>query len=108
LDSVGRYRSLGESEVPRWQVQVGWLREYDRLPVKRRFTFAPHVNLKSEKPRSELIGPVDAPGGNGPSNGMHALQKALRKRIDEGLDWPTIKSLPASRDANRSPMSTTC
>ena len=35
----------------------------------------------------ELIGPVDAPGGNGPSNGMYALQKALRQRIDEGLDW---------------------
>ena len=81
------------------QVQVGWLRDYDRLPVKRRFTFAPHVNPASDKPRVELIGPVDAPGGNGPSNGMYALQKALRKRIDEGLDWLTIKSLPASRDA---------
>ncbi len=42
---------------------------------------------------------VDAPGGDGPSNGMYALQKALRKRIDDGLDWLTIKSLPASRDA---------
>ena len=30
---------------------------------------------------------------------MYALQKAVRKRIDDGLDWLTIKSLPASRDA---------
>ena len=30
---------------------------------------------------------------------MYALQKALRKRIDEGLDWLTIKTLPVSRDA---------
>ena len=47
----------------------------------------------------ELIGPVDAPGGNGPSNGMYALQKALRQRIDEGLAWLSIKSLPASEGA---------
>ena len=98
MDDSG-YRSLGEGDVSKCQVQVGWLRDYDRLPVKRRFTFAPHVNTASDKPRVELIGPVDAPGGNGPSNGMYALQKALRKRIDEGLDWLTIKSLPASRDA---------
>ena len=45
----------------------------------------------------ELIGPVDAPGGNGPSNGMYALQKELRKRIYDGLDWLTIKSLPVSK-----------
>ena len=47
----------------------------------------------------ELIGPVDAPGGNGPTNGMYALQKALRKRIDEGLDWLSIKPLPVSKGA---------
>jgi hypothetical protein len=47
----------------------------------------------------ELIGPAHAPGGNGPTNGMYALQKALRKRIDEGLDWLSIKSLPASKGA---------
>jgi glycosyltransferase involved in cell wall biosynthesis len=28
-----------------------------------------------------------------------ALQKTLRKRIDAGLDWLSIKSLPASRNA---------
>ena len=80
-------------------MQVGWLRDYDRLPVKRRYTFAPHVHPTSDHMPVELIGPVDAPGGSGPTNGMYALQKALRKRIDEGLDWLTIKSLPVSRDA---------
>jgi hypothetical protein len=49
--------------------------------------------------RVELIGPVDHPGGNGPSNGIYALQKELRKRIDDGFDWLSIKSLPASKGA---------
>ena len=96
LDDAG-YRSLGDAELNRCQVQVGWLRDYDRLPVKRRYTFAPHVHPKTDHMPVELIGPVDAPGGSGPTNGMYALQKALRKRIDEGLDWLTIKSLPVSR-----------
>lgn len=39
------------------------------------------------------------PGGNGPSNGMYALQKELQKRIDVGLDWLTIKPLPVSEGA---------
>ena len=30
-------------------------------------------------------------------NGMYALQKALRERIDDGLDWLSIKSLSASK-----------
>ena len=98
MDDSG-YRSLGDGDVNKCQVQIGWLRDYDRLSVKRRFAFAPHVNPTSHQPRVELIGPVDAPGGNGPTNGMYALQKALRKRIDEGLDWLTIKSLPASNGA---------
>ena len=98
LDDAG-YRSLGDAELNRCQVQVGWLRDYDRLPVKRRYTFAPHVHPTSDHMPVELIGPVDTPGGSGPTNGMYALQKALRKRIDEGLDWLTIKSLPVSRDA---------
>lgn len=98
MDDTG-YRSLGDGEVAPGQVRPAWDRDYDRMPVKRRFTFAPHVAPKTDTPRIELIGPVDAPEGNGPSNGMYALQKALRKRIDEGLDWLTIKSLPASRDA---------
>jgi hypothetical protein len=47
----------------------------------------------------ELIGPVHAPGRDGPTNGMYALQKELRKRIAAGLDWLSIKSLPASDGA---------
>ncbi|MCA9181286.1 MAG: glycosyltransferase, partial [Planctomycetales bacterium] len=65
----------------------------------RKFEFAPHVNHGDGPKRIELIGPVNAPGGDGPSNGMYALQKELRRRIAEGLDWLTIKPLPASRDA---------
>ena len=100
LDDQG-YRELGngnECKSPT-TIPIGWSRDWDKLPVIRRFTFAPHVNPVDDKMRVELIGPVDHPGGNGPSNGMYALQKALRKRIDEGLDWLSIKSLPASKGA---------
>ena len=93
------YRSLGDGSVTKTQVQPGWFRDYASPPVRRRFVFAPHVDDGSDQPRVELIGPVEGPGGDGPSNGMYALQKALRKRIDEGIDWLSIKSLPASRDA---------
>ena len=98
MDDAG-YRSLGDGSVTKTQVQPGWFRDYASLPVRRRFVFAPHVASGSDQKRVELIGPVDAPGGDGPSNGMYALQKELRKRIDAGLDWLSIKSLPASRDA---------
>lgn len=98
MDDTG-YRSLGDGEVSKCQVQPGWFRDFSSMPVHQRFVFAPHANAGSEPRRVELIGPVDGPGGDGPSNGMYALQKELRKRIDEGLDWLTIKSLPASRDA---------
>ena len=98
MDDAG-YRSLGDGSVTKNQVQPGWFRDFASLPVRRRFVFAPHVDIGSDQPRVELIGPVDGPGGDGPSNGMYALQKALRKRIDDGLDWLAIKSLPASRNA---------
>ena len=91
--------ALGDGSVSKCQVQPGWFRDYARLPVRRRFVFAPHVASGSDQKRVELIGTVDAPGGDGPSNGMYALPKELRKRIASGLDWLTIKSLPASRDA---------
>lgn len=99
MDDQG-YRELGEGGFPsKTGISIGWSREWDQLPVIRRFAFAPHVNPRDDKMPVELIGPVDAPGGNGPSNGMYALQKALRKRIAEGLDWLSIKSLPASKGA---------
>lgn len=98
MDDAG-YRELGDGEVAKTQVQPGWFRDFASLPVRRRFVFAPHVDNGSGQERVELIGPVDGPGGDGPSNGMYALQKALRKRIDAGLDWLSIKSLPASRGA---------
>ena len=98
MDDAG-YRSLGDGAVSKSQVQPGWFRDFSSMPVRERFVFAPNANAGIEQQRIELIGPVDGPGGDGPSNGMYALQKELRKRIDAGLDWLTIKSLPASRDA---------
>lgn len=99
MDDVG-YRELVRGGFPsKTSISVGWSRQWDKLPVLRRYSLAPHVNPKDDKMPVELIGPVDAPGGNGPTNGMHALQKELRKRIDEGLDWLSIKSLPASKGA---------
>lgn len=98
MDDTG-YHSLGDGRVAKSQLQPGWFRDYTSLPVRRRFVFATHVTGESDRSRIELIGPVDGPGGDGPSNGMYALQKELRKRIDAGLDWLTIKSLPASRDS---------
>ena len=101
MDDQG-YRELGRSETTEpIEIPIGWSRDWDRLPVIRRFAFGPHVNPKTDdgKMPVELIGPVDHPGGNGPSNGMYALQKELGKRIDDGLDWLSIKSLPVSKGA---------
>lgn len=98
LDDAG-YRALGEGSVSRGTVQPGWFRDYARLPIRRRFAFAPHAGHGNEPRRIELIGPVDAPGTDGPANGMFALQKELRRRIAGELDWLSIRSLPASRDA---------
>ena len=82
------------------RLNIGWPCEFDTLPVVGKYTFAPHVALRDDGMRVELIGPVDAPGGNGPTNGMYALQKALKKKIKEdGIDWLTIKPLPASKGA---------
>jgi len=78
---------------------INWPRDFTTLPVRRRFAVAPHVSHRDGKMRVELIGPIDAPGGNGPTNGMYALQKALKKRIAEGLDWLSIKPLPVSDGA---------
>jgi len=99
MDDHG-YRELGvRDSSSKATIPIRWSREWDKLPVLRRYSFAPHVNPKDDKMPVELIGPVDAPGGNGPSNGMYALQKELRRRIAEGLDWLSIKALPASKGA---------
>ncbi len=99
MDDSG-YRELRVRDAPsKATIPIRWSRDWDQLPVLRRFSLAPHVNPRDDKMPVELIGPVDAPGGNGPSNGMYALQKELRRRIAEGLDWLSIKSLPASKGA---------
>ena len=99
MDDRG-YRDLGsDRQQNREPIAVGWSQDWASLPVIRRFTFGPHVNPKSDRTPIELIGPVLEPGTNGPQNGMYALQKELRKRIDEGLDWLSIKPLPVSKGA---------
>jgi len=100
MDDQGYKELVGARAEAKTTIQAGWSREWDKLPVIRRYAFAPHVSPRAdEKMPVELIGPVTSLGGNGPTNGMYALQKALRKRIDEGLDWLSIKSLPASKGA---------
>ncbi|MFQ3592162.1 MAG: glycosyltransferase [Gemmataceae bacterium] len=99
LDDAG-YRDLGKKTTKgKHKLQPGWPRDFTRLPVVRRFTTAPHVSHRDGRMLVELIGPVHAPGRDGPTNGMYALQKELRKRIAGGLDWLSIKSLPASDGA---------
>jgi len=99
MDDRGYNRLADRPKAPATSLTVGWPRDYAKLPVIRRYSFAPHVSYRDGKMPVELIGPVNAPGGNGPTNGMFALQKALKKRIAGGLDWLSIKSLPASRGA---------
>lgn len=57
------------------------------------------VGRSDHEPRQvELIGAVTGPGGNGPTNGMFALQQALRERIADGLDWISIEPQVRSAD----------
>ena len=99
LDDAG-YRELGKKTTKgKHKLQPGWPKDFTKLPVVKRFTTAPHVSHRDGKMPVELIGPVNAPGRDGPTNGMYALQKELRKRIAGGLDWLSIKSLPASDGA---------
>ncbi|MBX3399553.1 MAG: glycosyltransferase [Gemmataceae bacterium] len=94
------YEELGNvSHEAKPVIQIGWPRDFTAVPVVRRFAFGLPVSGRDGKMPVELIGPVTAPGRNGPTNGMYALQKALRKRINDGLDWLSIKSLPVSRGA---------
>jgi hypothetical protein len=99
MDDRGYERLRDHAKIGKTRMNVGWPRDYAALPIIRRYSFAPHVSHRDGKMPVELIGPVHAPGGSAPSNGMYALQKALRKRIDEGLDWLSIKPLPVSRGA---------
>ncbi|HYH67623.1 MAG TPA: hypothetical protein VD866_23195 [Urbifossiella sp.] len=93
-EELGRTRAGSGSAL-----RVGWPRDYAALPVVQRYARAPFVPPAGGGRPVELIGPVAGPGGNGPTNGMAALQAALRRRIAAGLDWLTIKPLPASDGA---------
>ena len=67
------------------------------------FTAAPHVSHRDGNMPVELIGPVHAPGRDGPTNGMYALQKELRKRSKsayQSIDpWPgePLSAIPKTR-----------
>ena len=99
LDDAG-YRDLGKQTITgKHKPQPGWPKDFTKLPVVKRFTMAPHVSHRDGLMPVELIGPVHAPGRDGPTNGMYALQKELRKRIAAGLNWLSIKSLPANDGA---------
>jgi hypothetical protein len=102
MDESG-YRLLKQSgernENGPVSLRIGWDNAWDQRPVIRRFEFGPAVEPRDGRMPVELIGPMDAPGRDGPTNGMYALQKALRQRIAEGLDWLSIRSLPASQGA---------
>jgi len=78
---------------------IGWPRDFSKLPVIRRYAAGPPVTSRDGYPPVELIGPISSPGRDGPTNGMFALQKALRERIAQGLDWLSIRPLPASAGA---------
>ncbi|WP_425619233.1 glycosyltransferase [Anatilimnocola sp. NA78] len=94
------YRNLEVAHTAQQPLKIGWQRAYDQMPVRRRYAFAPLASSTGNGGRRvELIGPVTSAGRNGPTNGMFALQRALRGRIAEGLDWLTIKDLPVSQGA---------
>lgn len=84
---------------PRESVHIHWPKNYAELPVQKWYTFGTAVAASDGRRPVELIGSVHGAGSNGPQNGMQALQAALRKRINSGLDWLSIRSLPASQGA---------
>lgn len=95
-----RYRELAAHSLPTTgTLQIGWPLEYATLPVQRWYDFGPQVASSCGKRPVELVRPVEAPGRDGLSNGMFALQSCLRRRIAQGLDWLRIGKLPVSRGA---------
>ena len=80
-------------------MRVGWLRDYDRLPVKRSYMFAPHVHPKSDHMAVELIGPVDAPEAADPATACMPCRRPCVNRSMKASTGSQIKSLPVSRGA---------
>lgn len=49
MDDQG-YRDLGAGGLTsKTSISIGWSRDWDQLPVLRRFSFAPHVNPPKAK-----------------------------------------------------------
>ncbi|WP_437191555.1 glycosyltransferase [Planctomicrobium sp. SH527] len=99
LDDRGYAALQRQVGKPQETVHIHWPKNFTELPVQRWYSFGPAVNSSDGGRPVELIGPVHGAGANGPQNGMSALQAALRKRIDSGLDWLSIRPLPASQGA---------
>jgi glycosyltransferase involved in cell wall biosynthesis len=93
------YGLLGQRQADKVPLRVSWPMDFSALPVQRKFCAADGGIHQDNKRKVTLIGPIAGPGGDGPSNGMSALQAELRKRIDRGLDWFEIRSLPAPSDS---------
>jgi hypothetical protein len=93
------YQKLGQRPRHKSSIRVGWSKGFDRLPRKCKYSLGAKVERISNGLPVELIGPVESAGRNGPTNGMFALQRALKCRIAQGLDWLSIRPLPASDGA---------
>lgn len=93
------YAELAARKPLLQELEIGWPANYAAMPIVTTYYSGPTTQRNGDKMQVELLRSVDAPGRNGPTNGMYALQKALRARIAEGLDWLTIKPFPASEGA---------
>lgn len=92
---VDGYERLAVSTAAKTSVSVGWSKEWSQHKVKHKYVFGKPEHGDDDLPLVHLVGPVMSPGGDGPSNGMHALQRALMAKIESGLSWLTIRPLPA-------------
>lgn len=94
------YQAMEERNVPSSEtLAIHWPKDFASLPVKRYFDFGPSIPIKDGLRKVELVRKVHSTGASGPENGMFALQQALTRRVDDGLDWLEIKDFPPSKGA---------
>ena len=71
MDDVDGYRLLGERKMEDVGLfSVAWKRNYNEWLSE---------SIRKEAKKFQLVGPVNEPTGDGPFNGMYALQKSLRQ-----------------------------
>ena len=88
------YERLTPATSEKSELNIGWAKDWTKHSVRRRYVVADKEQSPDGLPLVQLVGPVLFPGGDGPSNGMSALQDALRKRVAGGCSWLKIRSLP--------------